>query len=75
MSRWRRVRLWAAARRRSRVATEICFRCAQSVSPEWPFALLWPFLRLALASAIFHLAFNHPLQRSWPLRKGRLARR
>lgn len=66
----RMARLGVVSYRRACAATEICVLCAQSVSPDWPFALLWPFLRLALASAVFRLALSNPLQRSRFLAKG-----
>lgn len=52
MSRVRRIKhLRAASRRRGRAAMGVCLHCVRSVAPDWPIALLWPFLQLSFASA------------------------
>jgi hypothetical protein len=34
----------------------VCFRCAQAIAPDWPFVILWPFLKISVASSIARLS-------------------
>jgi hypothetical protein len=29
-----------------------CLNCAQAIAPDWPLLMLWPFLRLTVASSM-----------------------
>ena len=31
----------------------VCLNCAQAIAPDWPLLVLWPFLKLTLASSAF----------------------
>ncbi len=30
----------------------VCLNCAQAIAPDWPLLVLWPFLKLTLASSM-----------------------
>ncbi len=48
-------RLYVAAirsRSRGRRLIFACLNCAQAIAPDWPLLMLWPFLRLSVASSM-----------------------
>jgi len=46
----------AVSRRRGRAALGAWLHCASLVAPDWPIALLMPFVRLSLHSALARLS-------------------
>jgi len=43
-------------RSRGRRAIVACLGCAQAIAPDWPVLILWPLLKLSLASSIERLS-------------------
>ena len=47
-------------RSRGRRVIVACLGCAQAMAPEWPVLILWPLLKLSLASSIGRLSGRKP---------------
>ena len=45
---------------RGRRLIAACLGCAQAMAPDWPVLILWPLLKLSLASSIKHLSGGKP---------------
>jgi hypothetical protein len=45
-----------ASRLRGHHVISVCFTCAQAIAPDWPFVILWPFLKISVASSIARLS-------------------
>lgn len=47
-------------RLRGRRVIVACIGCAQAMAPDWPVLILWPLLKLSLASSIERLSGRKP---------------
>jgi hypothetical protein len=47
-------------RSRGRRVIVACLGCAQAMAPDWPVLILWPLLKLSLASSIELLSGRKP---------------
>lgn len=45
-------------RSRGRRVFVMCLGCAQAMAPDWPVLILWPLLKLSLASSIKRLSVH-----------------
>lgn len=48
---------------RGRTALAICLRCVQAATPEWPFVMLWPIVKVRFANSLSQLTLRKVAQR------------
>ena len=48
---------------RGRTALAICLRCVQAATPEWPFVMLWPIVKVRLTNSLSRFTRRKVAQR------------